>query len=298
LISSFDVAPIAQTILSFHPSITQVANMNPTRRKLAIATWSPPAEGNIYGKLVLDVSQAVPYIEYLRKKDGEKVTIAHIVGKAVAMALDAAPGLNGRIVFGKFVPHQSVDVTFLVALENGKDLAKTKITNTNERTISDIARELGKGASQLRDGKDEGFEKSKGLLRVLPTWLLRPILALTGYITSGLGMPAMGLEAFPFGSAIITNVGPFGLEEAYAPPTPFARVPVLVLVGAVKDQPAAVNGQVVVRPQLTVTATIDHRFIDGAQLGILAKILRDGIERPWTLEGLSKPPWEDAKAEK
>lgn len=271
--------------------------MNPTRRKLAIATWSAPAEGNIYGKLTLDVSQAMPYVEHLRKKDGEKVTIAHIVGKAVAKALEAAPGLNGRIVFGQFVPHQSVDVTFLVALENGKDLAKTKIMNANERTISDIARELGNGASKLRDGKDEGFEKSKGLLRALPTWLLRPILAMTGYITSALGMPAMGLEAFPFGSAIITNVGSFGLEEAYAPPTPFARVPVLILVGAVKDQPAAVNGQVIVRPQLTITATIDHRFIDGAQLATLAKIVREGIEQPWTLEGLSKPPWEDAKTE-
>lgn len=270
--------------------------MNPTRRKLAIATWSSPAEGNIYGKLTLDVSQALKYVEHLRKKDGEKVTIAHVVGKAVGKALEAAPGLNGRIVFGKFVPHQSVDVTFLVALENGKDLAKTKIPNTNECSISNIARELNKGASKLRDGKDEGFEKSKGLLRALPTWLLKPILWTTGYITSALGMPAMGLESFPFGSAIITNVGSFGLEEAYAPPTPFARVPVLILVGAVKDQPAAVDGQVVVRPQLTITATIDHRFIDGAELAVLAKIVREGIEKPWILEGLSKPPWEEATA--
>lgn len=269
--------------------------MNPTRRKLAIATWSPPAEGNIYGKLSLDVSQALQYVEHLRKKDGEKVSIAHVVGKAVAKAMEAAPGLNGRIVFGKFVPHESVDVTFLVALENGKDLAKTKIPNTNERSISDIARELGKGASKLRDGKDEGFEKSKGLLKALPTWLLKPILWTTGYITSALGMPAMGLEAFPFGSAVITNVGSFGLEEAYAPPTPFARVPVLILVGAVKDQPTVVDGQVVVRPMLTITATIDHRFIDGAEIAVLAKIVRKGVEEPWTLEGLSKPPWDETK---
>ena len=270
--------------------------MNPTRRKLAIATWSSPREGNIYGKLTVDVSQALRYVEHLRKKDGEKVTIAHVVGKAVAKALEAAPGLNGRIVFGKFVSHESVDVTFLVALEDGKDLAKTKITNANERSISDIARELGKGAGRLREGKDEGFEKSKGILRALPTWILKPTLWTTGYLTSALGIPALGLEAFPFGSAVITNVGSFGLEEAYAPPTPFTRVPVLVLVGAVKDQPAAVNGHVVVRPQVTITATIDHRFIDGAELAILAKIVRQGVEEPWTLEGLSTPPWNDDKS--
>ncbi len=270
--------------------------MNPTRRKLAIATWSAPREGNIYGKLTLDVSQALPYIEHLRKK-GEKVTIAHIVGKALAQAMEKAPGLNGRIVWGQFVPHETVDVTFLVALENGKDLAKTKIAKANEKSISDIARELGQGASKLREGKDEGFEKSKGLLRALPTWLLRPILWLTGFLTSAIGVPALGLETFPFGSCIVTNVGSLGLDEGFAPPTPFARVPVLVLVGAVKDQPAVVDGQVVVRPLVTITATVDHRFIDGAELAILAKIVRQGIEQPWTLDGLSSAPWSDNKAQ-
>jgi len=120
--------------------------------------------------------------------------------------------------------------------------------------------------------------------------------AVLASFASALGFPAMGLESFPFGSAIITNVGSFGLEEAYAPPTPFARVPVLILVGAVKDHPAVVDGQVVVRPIVTITATIDHRFIDGAELATLAKIVRQGIEQPWTLEGFSKPPWEDVKS--
>jgi pyruvate dehydrogenase E2 component (dihydrolipoamide acetyltransferase) len=89
----------------------------------------------------------------------------------------------------------------------------------------------------------------------------------------------------------VTNVGSFGLDEGYAPFTPFARVPVLVLVGAVKEQPAVVGGKVVPRPLLTITATVDHRFIDGAQLAVLAKIVRKGIEEPWTLDGLSCAPW-------
>ena len=35
--------------------------------------------------------------------------------------------------------------------------------------------------------------------------------------------PGLGLEAFPFGSAVITSVGMMGLDEGFAPPTPFAR---------------------------------------------------------------------------
>jgi pyruvate dehydrogenase E2 component (dihydrolipoamide acetyltransferase) len=65
---------------------------------------------------------------------------------------------------------------------------------------------------------------------------------------------------------------------------------VYILVGAVKDQPAVVDGEVVARPTLTITATIDHRFIDGAELATLAKIVRNGIERPWTLDGQTDAP--------
>lgn len=265
--------------------------MNTTRRKLAIATWSSPREGNIYGKLVLDAGAALAYVEHLRKTTGEKVTIGHIVGKAAAMAMKAAPGLNGRIAFGKYVPHETVDVTFLVALEDGRDLAKTKIPRTDEKSIAEIASALKEGAGKLRQGRDESFEKSKGIVRSLPSWLLRPVVWTTGFLTGALGISAFGLEAFPFGSCVITNVGAFGIDEAYAPPTPFARVPVLILVGAVKEQPAVVDGKIVPRPLLTITATVDHRFIDGAQLAVLSKIMRKGFEAPWTLDGLEAAPW-------
>lgn len=82
-----------------------------TRRKLAIATWSPPAEGNIFGKLTVDATQALAYLDWVRARDGEKVTITHLVGKAIAQALRAAPGLNGAIRLGAFVPHTTIDVT-------------------------------------------------------------------------------------------------------------------------------------------------------------------------------------------
>lgn len=265
-----------------------------TRRKLAIATWKAPAEGNIYGRVTLDATQALAYLEYVKEKTGEKVTITHLVGRAVAEALKNAPGLNGRIVWGKYKPFETVAISFLVALEEGKDLAKAKVDQADTKSVSAIAKELRERAERLRQGKDSDFEKSKGLLRLLPTWLLRPLVWATGWLTGALGVSAksLGLEAFPFGSCIITSVGMFGLDEGFVPPTPFARVPVYVLVGAIRERPAVVEGQVVIQPQVTLTATLDHRFIDGFEGGKLAKIVRAVMENPWTLEGMSGPPQE------
>src|SRR2546426_9265870 len=108
----------------------------------------------------------------------------------------------------------------------------------------------------------------------MPTFLLRRVVWLTGWLTGALGIsiPPLGLKRFPFGACIVTNVGTFGLDEAWVPPTPFARVPVYVLIGAVKDRAAVVDGKLVVQPQLTLCATVDHRFIDGAQGAVLAKV--------------------------
>jgi pyruvate/2-oxoglutarate dehydrogenase complex dihydrolipoamide acyltransferase (E2) component len=252
------------------------------RRKLAIATWSAPREGNIYGKLTVDARPALAFVEQQREATGEKITITHVVGAAVARALAKAPGLNGRILWGRYIPHDSVSVAFLVALDGGKNLAKAKIEDLDKKSIADLATELKALATKLRSGKDEAFKKSMGPIKFLPTWIIRPLLFWTGWFASALGLSAkaLGVEAYPFGSAIITSVGMFGLDEGWAPPTPFARVPVYVLVGAIRTRAAVEEGEVIVRPEITLCATIDHRFLDGAQGGVLAKEVRRILEDP------------------
>ena len=258
-----------------------------TRRKLAIATWRSPREGNMYGKMTLDATNVLAHLEKVREESGVKVTVSHLVGKAVAKVMEQAPTLNGRIAFGAFRPHKTVDVTYLVSLEGGTDLAKAKIENTNKKTLVEIAQELKEKAGKLKKGKDKDYESSKGLLKILPTWLLRPLIWLIGYLTAALGLSlkALGLERFPFGSCIVTSVGMFGVDEGYAPPTPFARVPLYVLVGAIKKMPVVdENDQVVIRQMITITATIDHRFIDGHQLGVLSGVIKKMFAEPELLD--------------
>jgi len=252
------------------------------RRKLAIATWSSPREGNIYGKLTVDATEALAYIDDVKERTGERVTLTHLVGAAVGRALGQTPGLNGKILWGRYYPHKTVDVAYLVALDGGNNLAKAKVTDVDHKTPTDIAKELRELAEKLRTGKDDAFKKSMGPVKFMPTWLLRPVLYVTGWLASSLGVriKALGVERYPFGSAIITSVGMFGLDEGWAPPTPFARVPVYVLIGALREQPSVVDGEIVIRKKLTLCATIDHRFLDGFQGGTLAKVVKRLLENP------------------
>ncbi|MFT6145372.1 MAG: pyruvate dehydrogenase E2 component (dihydrolipoamide acetyltransferase) [Myxococcota bacterium] len=265
--------------------------MNSTRRKLAIATWDAPREGNIYGKLTVDAEELMDYIQHKRETTGKRITVTTIVGLAVARALAKSPGLNGYIRFGQFYEHKTVDITFLVALEEGADLAKATVRDAGPMSLVDMTDSLMTRAARLRAGKDDDFNKAKGTIKLLPTFILKPLVRLTGWMASSMGwsVPALGVERFAFGSAIITSVGMFGLDEGYAPPTPFARVPVYVLVGAVKQRPTVHNGEIVARRQLTITATVDHRYMDGFQGGTLAKTIRRLLEHPWEIDGEEEP---------
>ena len=252
------------------------------RRKIAIATWRSPQEGNIYGKVILDARPALEYIQKLRDESGEHVTLTHLITKAVALTLKEPIDLNGYISFGRFIAHQTVDLAVVVALEGGKNLSMVKLEKVDHLSIVEIAKKLNQRVKKVRSGQDKEVKQNMMTAKWVPWFILRPLLTLVGWFSGVLGwsIPAFGVKAFPFGAGIITNVGVFGVDEAFVPPTPFARVPLYLLVGSLREAPYADQGEVKVRQEVTLTATLDHRFVDGAQAAVLAKMLREAFAHP------------------
>jgi len=82
----------------------------------------------------------------------------------------------------------------------------------------------------------------------------------------------------------VTAVGMFGITLAYAPLVTFSKCPLLVLAGAVEDRAVVRDGQVVVRPMCTLTATLDHRVMDGYLAGVLAREMKRLLEEPQLLD--------------
>jgi len=254
------------------------------RRKIAVATWRPSRDGRLYSRLALDATALVAHIERLRAETGVKVTVTHAVGKAVALAVRAVPEVHARIVLGRIVAFPSCDVSFPVDVEGGVDLGPMKVRDTDRKSVVEIARELEAGAARLRARQDSDFATSNRLVEVLPAVTLRPLLAMASLINGGFGRRAFGQPGFPLGSACVTSVATFGLDEGYVAPVPFARVPLYILVGPVRDAAVVIDGTLAVRPQLVLTATSDHRLVDGAHAGRIAVVLRDSLQDPQLLD--------------
>ena len=258
-------------------------------RKLAGSFWGPPNDPQFYGDLELDAGTLQEYVHQLRELTGVQVTITHAIGRAVAHGLDSVPDLRVRLARGREYPRESTDIFFIVAAEGG-ELTGCKVDRANEKTLLAIAEELGAARESISDGTDASFGKAKKMLDVLPPRLLRPAMRLSAWLTSdrNLDLPALGIRRQAFGSAMITSVGMWGITRAYSPLASYYRVPVLVLVGAVSQRPVAVAGRVVIRPMLTLTATFDHRCVDGLQAARFAQAVHEYCAKPAAFEPRSE----------
>lgn len=250
-------------------------------RKIANAVWDGPNDPQIYGALEIEATAIVDFLEKARAK-GHRVTPTHIVGRAIGRMLEAVPVLNMRLVGGKAYPHPTIDVFYIAAVEGGTDLSGVKIQRANEKSAIEIAKELSDRAKRVKKGDDPDFKKTKSIMDWLPVWLLRIVLRFTAWLTGdkAISVKMLGAKALPFGSAMVTSVGMFGIPMGFAPLAWMYRVPLLILVGELTDKAVVIDKKIEVRPVLPITATIDHRYADGAQLGKALKAFRAYLADP------------------
>ena len=255
-------------------------------RKLALANWRDPVDPTVYGLLEVDAGPALAWVEAARARTGVKVTLTHLVGRAVALAIAEQPDVNARISRRGILLRDTVDLFFQVATEGGRDLSGAKVDQVESLSAVAVAQRLAARAAAIRSRQDPQFERTRRLMQALPAPLVRVALGLTDLLVNELDLhlPGLGLPRDPFGSAMITNVGSFGLTTAFAPLVPMSRTPIVLALGAVEPRPAVVDGQVVARPTLVLSATFDHRLMDGYQAGRLAQAVRTYLADPGAFE--------------
>jgi pyruvate dehydrogenase E2 component (dihydrolipoamide acetyltransferase) len=254
-------------------------------RKLAIGSWKTAYDPTVYGTMTLRMDKAVAYIEAFRQKTGIRLTVTHLLAKAMAEALRRCPDANAILRFNKIYLRQRITIsTLVVQTDGGKvDLTSAKIDDAEKKTLREISAELEAAVQKVRQRKDEALEKSKGTIQKLPYMFLNFFTWLISFLmyTLNLDMTWAGMPRDAFGSAIVTNVGSLGLDTAYVPLVPYTRVPIFIAPGAIKDAPVVEDGKVVVGKIMNVNATFDHRFIDGFHASILANTLREMLENPF-----------------
>src|SRR5262249_19321032 len=227
-------------------------------RRVAVHAWRPPRDPSVYAIVDIPVQGALAYLDKVREATGARVTLTHMVARAVALGIRAFPQLNGIVARRRILLRDTVDIFVQVATEGGRDLSGFKVVRADEKSAVDIAREVEQRVELLRTRLDRQVERTKSMLDRIPLPLLGPVMRTIAYAIYDLDLDLsrFGIVKDEFGSAMISNIGTFGLRTAMAPLVPFSRTPLVVLVGQVEDRALVEEGRVVSRPLVTLGVTV------------------------------------------
>jgi pyruvate dehydrogenase E2 component (dihydrolipoamide acetyltransferase) len=243
-------------------------------RVTAAAIYTTPTDSRVYGSLDIDVTDAKRYIDE-KRESGTKLTMTHVVTAVVSrvVAFDV-PEMNCFIRRGKVIGRKVI------------------IEDAHAKTVSAIAEEIREKAKVARSGVESKAARNKYLLNRIPWPLRRPVFLILKWITIDMGIEikALGLSAHSFGSFVISDIGSHGLKTGMTGLMPAAKVPAVVVLGKIEEKPVVRKGEIVVRTMLPLTGTFDHRIMDGAQIGKLARGIRRNFRK---VEWLDEVPEEE-----
>jgi len=80
------------------------------------------------------------------------------------------------------------------------------------------------------------------------------------------------------GTFTISNLGMFGVEQFTAILNPPQAA--ILAVGATEQRPVVHDGEIVARPMMTMTLTVDHRAVDGAEGADFLRTVKSFVEEP------------------
>ncbi len=180
----------------------------------------------------------------LAKTREVKLTYLPLIIKAVNLVLKQYP------VFNASFDHEREEIVYKdyhhigIAVDTPDGLIVPNIKHADRKSVFDLARDVEDLATRARERK-------------------------------------LTLEELRHTTFSITNYGAFGVESG----TPVINHPELAIlgVGAIKEKPAVVDGQVVPRWMLPLSLTVDHRIIDGGDAGLFMVELKRYLQNPMDL---------------
>jgi len=256
-------------------------------RRIAIGTWETTYDPSVYGTMELRMDRAMEYLAAFRKATGKRVTVTHLIAKAMAAALARMPDANAILRFNKLYLRKNIGVFFQVAMDDegeGKiDLSGATLYDVEKKSLAAVIEEFEDKVRKVKKREDPALEGTRSALKKIPFALMNPTLKFISFLnyTLNLDLQKFGVPKDAFGSVMITNIGSIGLDQAFVPLVPYSRVPILLALGAVREQAVVDDGKIAVGKVMKVNATFDHRFIDGLHAAIMSRVLREHMDRPY-----------------
>jgi pyruvate dehydrogenase E2 component (dihydrolipoamide acetyltransferase) len=173
----------------------------------------------------------------------DRLIEAVLITKAVAVAASRIEGFNGYFRDGRFEPSSAVHAGAAIAVRGG-GLVAPALLEAHRKDLTALMQDFSALVTRVR----------------------------AGHLRSG---------EFTAATITVTSLGPDGVDVLY----PIINPPQVAIVGAgaIRDQAWVEDGQLVVRPVLTLALAADHRVTDGRSGAHFLRAVADLLARPQAL---------------
>lgn len=252
------------------------------RRKIAMSSWGQPSEPSCYGNMEINAEKIDIFIEkYNEANPKARISYTHVFLSAIGKAFAKVPGINGKLVFGNFVPFHSVDINTLVSVNDGKNLNGVTVRNCDTLNLAEIRSQVNAMIKKTKTNKDDDFKEQVKMGKMLPACILSLLIALSSFISYSLGISVglFRLKKHSFGSIILTNVTKMNVTNTFAPLVNFAQSICVIVMCKPELRPVVdEHGEIVVRKMMNVNVTFDHRYADGHQGSLLVEEIYHALD--------------------
>ena len=104
--------------------------------------------------MTLNIGNALKYIEDFRAATGERLTISHLIAKAVAATLVKIPDANAIVRFNRIYFRKQISVFFQVAMKDAEtgeiDLTGATIEDADKKSLETICDEFNARVATVR----------------------------------------------------------------------------------------------------------------------------------------------------
>ncbi|MCA9557611.1 MAG: hypothetical protein H6704_23775 [Myxococcales bacterium] len=258
------------------PDGTLVRDLAPVRRFLPFI--SPRRNDSlVYAAQTLPVEAALAHVAALNgaRPDGPRVTLFHLVLRAIAVALHERPRMNRFVSGGRIYQRDGIWLSFSAKKAFAEDAPILTVkrrfdpAEPVEAMVDGVLAPLG----AARGGALTQADREVSVLLRLPVPLLRVAVGFAGWADRLGLLPRSMIESDPlFASAFVANLGSVGLEAGYHHLWEWGTCSVFCVMGRIAGDEGART--------VTLKWSFDERVADGFYAATALAVVARELERP------------------
>lgn len=245
---------------------------------------------------VIDITNIERYLDG-KKKDGyTDMTLLHVILAAYVRVISERPGIN-RFVAGKRIyARKNIECVMTIKKEMTLESPDTciKAEFDPRDNIYNVYKKFKKEVKCALESTT-GFDDTAKILKRLPRFLMRGLMALLRMLDYFGRLPKSLLKVSPFhGSMIITSMGSLGIPAIYHHLYNFGTLPVFVSYGNIFTADAVKrDGSKERHHFVTFRVVTDERICDGYYYASVFKRLKKILQNPEVLDNTLESVCED-----